>query len=201
VVVGNPNPDWIAGLNGSVQYKNWSFYMLWDFRQGGDIWNGTRGALDYFGTSAASGENRGENFVWTDNVTGNTGVYAPGTVINGEDVSGKPNATEIPNDENSRALGPLSGFTGASRAYIEDGSWVRLRQVTVAYTFPTKTFEGSKFVKGLSLSFTGRNLLLFTNYTGIDPETNLSGSTNSQGADYFNMPNTRGYIFSLKANF
>jgi hypothetical protein len=175
--------------------------MLWDIRQGGDIWNGTRGALDYFGTSAASGENRNQDYVWTDVVTGNNGVYEPNTVIDGVDVSGQPNTTMIPNNEYSNAFGPLSGFTGASRAYIEDGSWVRLRQLTLTYTLPTAMFEKSKSIKGLTLSFTGRNLLLFTDYQGIDPETNLSGSTNSQGADYFNMPNTKGFIFSLKANF
>ncbi len=201
VVVGNPNPDWLMGINSTLTYKNFSLYMLWDIRQGGDIWNGTRGALDYFGTSAASGENRNQDYVWTDVVTGNNGVYEPNTVIDGVDVSGQPNTTMIPNNEYSNAFGPLSGFTGASRAYIEDGSWVRLRQLTLTYTLPTAMFEKSKSIKGLTLSFTGRNLLLFTDYQGIDPETNLSGSTNSQGADYFNMPNTKGFIFSLKANF
>lgn len=201
VVVGNPNPNFLLGLNGSVTYKNWSFYMLWDIRNGGDIWNGTRGALDYFGTSGESGENRGGTFVWQDVVKGNSGVYAPGTIINGEDVSGQANRTEIVNDENSRVLGPLSGFTGASRSYIEDGSWVRLRQVSLSYQFPASAFENSKFIKGLNIGFTGRNVLLFTDYKGIDPETNLSGSTNSQGADYFNMPGTRGYILTAKFNF
>ena len=67
-------------------------------------------------------------------------------------------------------------------------------------TLPAKALEGSAF-KGLSFGIQGRNLWLSTPYTGVDPETNLSGATNSQGADYFNMPNTRGYIFSLKANF
>jgi len=201
VKVGDPNPDFLIGLNSTVTYKNWSFFMLWDIRQGGDIWNGTRGALDYFGTSAESGENRGGTFVWQDVVMGNSGVYAPGTIINGEDVSGQANRTEIVNDENSRVVGPLSGFTGASRPYIEDGSWIRLRQLTLGYQFAAKNFEKSKFFKGLNLSFTGRNLLLFTDYSGIDPETNLSGSTNSQGADYFNMPGTRGYILTAKFNF
>jgi hypothetical protein len=76
---------------------------------------------------------------------------------------------------------------------------VRLRQVGMSYRFEDKVLEGS-FLKGLTLSVTGRNLWLSTPYRGVDPETNLSGATNSQGADYFNMPNTRGVIFGLKAN-
>jgi hypothetical protein len=94
----------------------------------------------------------------------------------------------------------LSGFTGASRPFIEDGSWIRLRQIGLSYSLPEKVLAGTG-LKGLSLSAQGRNLFLSTPYTGVDPETNLSGATNSQGADYFNMPNTKGYIFSLKANF
>ena len=44
-------------------------------------------------------------------------------------------------------------------------------------------------------------LFLSTKYTGVDPETPLSGTTNAQGADYFNMPNTRSFTFNLRANF
>jgi hypothetical protein len=204
VVVGNPNPDYLMGITTNVDYKNFSFNMLWDIRQGGDIWNGTRGALYYFGTHydtemTPDGVKRGETFVWHDVVAGNSGVYAPGTTIDGVDVSGQANTTAILHDIDSYALGPLSGFTGASRPFIEDGSWVRLRQVGMSYRFEDKVLEGS-FLKGLTLSVTGRNLWLSTPYRGVDPETNLSGATNSQGADYFNMPNTRGVIFGLKAN-
>lgn len=205
VVVGDPNPDYLMGITTNASYKNWTFNMLWDIRQGGDIWNGTRGALYYFGTHADTdimpdGTGRGETFVWTDNVTGNSGYYAPGEVdANGNDIGGQPNNTPILNDIDSYALGPLSGFTGASRAFIEDGSWVRLRTVSLNYRFDKDAIKSTK-LKGLSVGVTGRNLFLSTPYRGVDPETNLSGATNSQGADYFNMPNTMGVIFNVKAN-
>ncbi len=195
VVVGDPNPDYIMGINNTVSWKNWTFDMLWDIREGGDIWNGTRGALYYFGTHKDVADGRGETFVWEDVVMGNSGVYAPGTPN-----AGQPNTSEIVRDETAYTTGPLSGFTGASRPFIEDGSWIRLRQVGITYTFDDDAFKNT-FIKGLSLYAQGRNLLLITDYQGIDPETNLSGSTNSQGADYFNMPNTRGYLFGLRANF
>jgi outer membrane receptor protein involved in Fe transport len=205
VVVGDPNPDWLMGITSLATYKNWSFNMLWDIRSGGDIWNGTRGALYYFGTHADTdvmpdGTKRGETFVWEDVVMGNTGVYAPGTTdADGNDISGQPNTTAVLNDIDSYALGPLSGFTGASRPFIEDGSWVRLRNIGVNYQFNKKALDGTA-LKGLSIGVSGRNLFLSTAYRGVDPETNLSGATNSQGADYFNMPNTMGVIFNLKAN-
>jgi TonB-linked SusC/RagA family outer membrane protein len=209
VVVGDPNPDFLLGWTNDISYKNWSFNMLWDIRQGGDIWNGTRGALMYFGThgdtesmTLNNGDvvERGGSYLWHDNVSGTSCVYAPGTVIDGNDVSGQANMTQIEHGFNSYANGPLSGFTGASRPFIEDGSWIRLRQIGLSYSLPEKVLAGTG-LKGLSLSAQGRNLFLSTPYTGVDPETNLSGATNSQGADYFNMPNTKGYIFSLKANF
>ena len=205
VVVGDPNPDWLMGITSLATYKNWSFNMLWDIRSGGDIWNGTRGALYYFGTHADTdvmpdGTQRGETFVWEDVVMGNTGVYAPGTTdADGNDISGQPNTTAVLNDIDSYAIGPLSGFTGASRPFIEDGSWVRLRNIGVNYQFNKKALDGTA-LKGLSIGVSGRNLFLSTPYRGVDPETNLSGATNSQGADYFNMPNTMGVIFNLKAN-
>jgi outer membrane receptor protein involved in Fe transport len=205
VVVGDPNPDWLMGITSLATYKNWSFNMLWDIRSGGDIWNGTRGALYYFGTHADTdvmpdGTQRGETFVWEDVVMGNNGVYAPGTTdADGNDISGQPNTTAVLNDIDSYALGPLSGFTGASRPFIEDGSWVRLRNIGVNYQFNKKALDGTA-LKGLSIGVSGRNLFLSTAYRGVDPETNLSGATNSQGADYFNMPNTMGVIFNLKAN-
>jgi TonB-linked SusC/RagA family outer membrane protein len=205
VVVGDPNPDYLMGITSAATYKNWSFNMLWDIRQGGDIWNGTRGALYYFGTHADTdvlpdGTKRGETFVWEDVVMGNSGVYAPGTTdADGNDISGQPNTTPILNDIDSYALGPLSGFTGASRPFIEDGSWVRLRNIGVNYRFDADALNGTK-LKGLSVGVSGRNVFLRTPYRGVDPETNLSGATNSQGADYFNMPNTMGIIFNLKAN-
>ena len=67
------------------------------------------------------------------------------------------------------------------------------------YQFNKKALDGTA-LKGLSIGVSGRNLFLSTAYRGVDPETNLSGATNSQGADYFNMPNTMGVIFNLKAN-
>lgn len=205
VVVGDPNPDYLMGITTNASYKNWTFNMLWDIRQGGDIWNGTRGALYFFGTHADTdimpdGTARGEYFVWEDVVKGNSGVYAPGTLdANGNDISGQPNTTEIVNDFDTYYYGGLSGFTGASRPYIEDGSWVRLRTVSLNYRFDKDAIKSTK-LKGLSVGVTGRNLFLSTPYRGVDPETNLSGATNSQGADYFNMPNTMGVIFNVKAN-
>ncbi|MEZ7998767.1 MAG: TonB-dependent receptor, partial [Flavobacteriales bacterium] len=83
-IIGDPNPDWLMGINNAFEYKDFKFSFLWDIREGGDIWNGTKGALYYFGTHEDTAEDRYESFVYE-------GVYAPGTEIGGEDVSGQAN--------------------------------------------------------------------------------------------------------------
>ena len=200
-IVGDPNPDWLMGINNNLQIGNLSFSFLWDIRVGGDIWNGTRGALYYFGmhentalVDDETGVARDETFVFE-------GVYAPGTVdADGNDISGQANTIPITKDISWYALGPGSGFTGPSEQFVEDGGWVRLRQLSLNYDF-SDMVKNSKFIKGLTFGITARNLFLSTKYTGVDPETSLSGTTNAQGADYFNMPNTRSFTFNLRANF
>src|SRR2546422_7847945 len=67
----------------------------------------------------------------------------------------------------------------------------------LSYTFPLEMLG----VQNLTLSLTGRNLKTWTNYTGNDPETNLTGPSNGQGLDYFNNPTVRSWIVSLQLDY
>ena len=89
-------------------------------------------------------------------------------------------------------------LAGVSEASIEDASWVRLRELNLTYNLPAKILGK---LSGCAITLTARNLLLFTPYSGIDPETSLSGAGNSSGVDYFNMPGTRSYGINLKFDF
>ena len=80
---------------------------------------------------------------------------------------------------------------------MEPADWVRLRELTLAYTIPVQ----KKVLANAEVYFTGRNLWLQTPYSGIDPETNLQGAINGQGMDYFNMPGTKSYTIGLKLTF
>lgn len=193
-VLGDPTPDWISGIRNTFSYKGLSLSALLDIRQGGDIWNGTNGIINYFGTSQLTAEDR--------NIRGYVfdGVLADGT--------GTPTdvANNIPVDFANPANGlggnkwVKYGFGGLVEENIQDGSWVRLREVTLTYQFPTALLSKAK-ISNASLSLTGRNLWLQTSYTGIDPETNLTGASNGIGLDYFNMPNTRSYGAALRVTF
>ena len=191
--IGDPNPDWIAGIRNSISYKGFTASVLLDLRQGGDVWNGTLGIIRYFGTAEETADLREVR-----------GAVIEGVVQTGEE-NGAPVYTEntTPVDYANPAQGVGSyrwvryGFGGVSEEAIEDASWTRIREVTVSYELPASLFNNF-FVSGATVSFTGRNLALWTDYTGIDPETNLTGNTNGFGLDYFNMPNTRSYGFKLR---
>jgi hypothetical protein len=91
------------------------------------------------------------------------------------------------------------GF-GWTEDNIEDASWVRLRELTITYSFPNTLLNNTP-LSHASISFTGRNLWLSTKYQGIDPEANLTGSSNGFGLEYFGMPNTKSYGIALKVTF
>jgi len=198
-IIGDPNPDWLMGISNSFNYKGFNFSFLWDIRQGGDVWNGTNGVAEYFGVTQETADLRGE---------AGQGVIFDGVVASGTNTEGE--TTYVPNqqqvDLNNNAIGIASnrwqryGFGTLGEENVEDASWVRLRQVSLGYRLPSALLGDGPF-STVDITLTGRNLLLFTPYTGIDPETNLTGTSNGFGLDYFNNPNTRGYSLSVRLTF
>lgn len=193
-VLGNPNPDWTAGFRNSFSYKGVTLSALLDIRQGGDIWCGTCGIINYFGTSKQSADERNDVVIFD-------GVQNVGTAENPEYVKNNtPYALANAADGLGSFYRVKYGFGGITEMNVYDGSWIRLREVTMAYSLPSSMLEDT-FVEGMTISLTGRNLWLSTDYPGIDPETNLTGSSNGYGLDYFNMPNTKSFTATVKLNF
>ena len=93
-------------------------------------------------------------------------------------------------------------YNVVSSNFIEDGSYIRLSYVTVGYDFSKFLKKGCP-IKGLKLSATGRNLFLLSKYTGSDPQilAGTGGGTGSAGIDYYSVPSTRSFNFSLSATF
>ena len=184
---GNPNPDWLAGIRNTFTFKGLSISGLLDIRQGGEMWCGTCGIINYFGTSKETGDLRNETVVFD-------GVRTDGTA----------NTISVPYYDPAAGLGAnywvRYGFGGTSEQSIFDTSWLRLRELTISYNLP-KTLLDRLSLNDVMFSLTGRNLWLDTDYPGIDPETNLTGSSNGFGLDYFNMPNTRSYGASVRVTF
>ncbi len=180
-VIGDPNPDFMLGIRNTFTYKGIQLSFLFDIRQGGDVYNGTRNVMNSLGTSKQT-ENRDEDYIF------------PGINVN----TGLPNTVAVKRD--ARYYSAQGGLAGLSEAAIEDGSYVRLRELSLSYSMPAKWLGKTPF-SGINVGVNTRNLLLWTKYSGIDPETNLSGVSNSLGRDYFNMPNTKGVEFSLQVTF
>ena len=82
---------------------------------------------------------------------------------------------------------------------------MRLSSINVSYTIPESLLERVKFIRSATVNFTGTNLLLLTNYKGLDPETTAAGSgvvgSSSVGIDYCGVPATRGFSFGLNLSF
>jgi hypothetical protein len=148
------------------------------------MWNGTRGALYFFGTHKETEDRTGTKVF--------DGVKAS---------NGQSNDIAAPYGEGWLSLGNGNGFFGSNTEdFIEDASWVRLRELSLSYVIPSSMMESTPF-SGLTVSFTGRNLWLSTAYKGVDPETSLLGASSGQGLDYFNMPSAKSYVFSFSLNF
>jgi hypothetical protein len=236
-IIGDPNPDWLGNIRFSYNYKSTlRFSALFDIKYGGDIWNGTKGALYYFGAHEETTQQT-EVYVQGGQIidgitTWNSGIK---TWWEGQDVGSmtaadahineaqdlltfrgylenfsmytdhecQTSSTEIPCivavTEEAYYSGPFSGFTGPASQFVEDGSYIKLREISLSYLYTgnlVKTFG----VQSLDFSLTMRNIYTWTNYSGIDPETNLAGTSNVRGLDYFGNPQTRSILFTMTVN-
>lgn len=188
-VIGNPNPDFIAGIGADLTINKFQFNVLFDWRQGGDMWNGTKGALVNYGTHKIT-EERGSSIVFPG--VGGT-LTESGFVVSNQ--LNNVNATL----SEAWYRGNGGGFGAVSEHFVEDASSFRIRNIGMSYDF------GSLFNKGLKnlvFGVSANNILLWSPYDGIDPISSLVGSnSNGQGLDYFNNPATRSLIFKLNAKF
>lgn len=184
-LIGNREPDWLLGLGSTFRWKDLTVGFLFDGRCGGDVVNVTRRSLFSNGMDALLPKYRSHEAVFKGVVKQADGTYVP-------------NTTPIIIDSNF----VNNYFYAVSSNFVEDGSYIRLSYVTLAYDF-TRFLSKNCPIKGLKLSATGRNLFLLTKYTGTDPQilAGTGGGTGSAGIDNYNVPTTRSFNFSLSATF
>lgn len=185
-VVGDPNPDWTGSLTSSLNlWGKLNFSALIDYRSGGQIFNGTKGALLAFGAHKTS-EIRGETRTFgTD--------WLPGPVTG----PGVGKAVVLDEDTWFGNLG--NWFSGPGSQFIEDGTFLKVREISVSYNWAAPFIQRAGF-SNVDIRLAGRNLWTSTDYTGIDPEANLGGATSSRGNEYFNNPQARSLVFTLGFN-
>ncbi|MBA2572661.1 MAG: TonB-dependent receptor, partial [Gemmatimonadetes bacterium] len=202
-VIAIPEPDWTAGIRSSVTlFSNIQVSGLLDIRKGGQMWNGTRGALYSYGThgdtdARATCTAPAANSPAT--CTGNERVFGQTILEHEKAVVGPGVGKSVPIGENWWRLGLGNNFSGPSEQFVEDAGFVKLREIAVNYRVPV-SLSRRMGMSGIDLRLAGRNLKTWTNYTGYDPETNLGGGSNVTGVDYFNNPQTRQWILSVGLN-
>ena len=189
IYIGNREPDFLMGLGSTFRYKHATLSFLFDGRCGGDVVNVTGRSLITNGMAR-----------WYDRYRNREVIINGVQEVVGADgeMTYVKNTTPIILDQNFVA----TYFSTVSSNFIEDGSYIRLSYVTLGYDF-SHLFKKTWAVKGLSATFTGRNLFLLTKYSGNDPAilAAVSGGTGGMGIDNYNVPVSRSFNFSLKATF
>ncbi len=172
-IIGNAMPYCTFGITNTFSFKGLSLDMLLTGSQGNDIFNASR--IDLEGMK----DNKNQSAV----------------VLNRWTTEGQ--ITDIPRAGPSNFQG-ISATANSTR-WIEDGSYVRMKAVTLGYNFK-KLFLG---LTSLKLYATGQNLITWTKYSGFDPEVSAFGGNTGtgQGIDYGTYPQVRTFIFGLKAGF
>ncbi|PTB95595.1 TonB-dependent receptor, partial [Marivirga lumbricoides] len=184
VNIGHFLPDFSYGINASANYKNFDLSMFFQGVQGNEILNTNRYHLE--GMTRLFNSSTVVLDRWTGPGTSNT---VPRAIV------GDPNA-------NSRI----------SDRFVEDGSYLRLKNLTIGYTLPSSLFSrnGDGFIQRIRIYATSQNLLTFTDYTGYDPEIgvrtdlgNQGGQTQTlnSGVDFGQYPQPRTFIGGIQIGF
>ena len=214
--VGNREPKFTGGWNNTFTWKNVSFNMLWEFRVGGDVFNGTKYAMSMSGVSELSGDWRNDPLT-ISGVTGHDEVV--GQDANGNDIiatiydnvsnTWKPGETCTYNGKQMSSTNVITNYYTGAYGY-ETANWItkvnslRLRTISLSYSLPRALLAKTKVLDRAIITASATNLLLFTNYDG-DPEVAAAGAgrggSSSVGFDYCGVPSTRQYALGVNLTF
>ncbi|MDR2937075.1 MAG: TonB-dependent receptor, partial [Rikenellaceae bacterium] len=197
-IIGNTNPKHTGGFNVNASYKNFDLLLGFNWSYGNDIYNAAK--LNNSTMIQRSNINSGREFA--DRYK----LYQPSA-------DGK-SMTRVTDPEQLRAMNETNGaakiwypymIMGLVHTYgIEDGSFLRLNNVTLGYTLP-QTLTKKAGVTKLRVYATVYNAWLWTNYTGYDPEVDSGTGRNNTyptpGMDWGTYPRTRTYTFGININF
>lgn len=192
IIIGNMNPDWQGGINNQFNYQNWSLSFLVDVRWGGDLfsldqWYGQGTGL-YPITAGLNDRGNPKR----DPVSEGGGV-----LLDGVNEDGSPNETYA----EVNYVGAYGYVQNPLAYYIYDGSYVKLREVSLSYNLPQSILESIGALRGATLSLTGRNLwIIHKNVPYADPEQSI-GAASITGYQGGNMPSIRNVTFNLQLNF
>ena len=164
-IIGNPWPEFEGGITNNLSFRGFDLNVFFQFSQGNDIFNGNRIYTDQYGSGGEDNNSIRARDRWSIN---------------------NPNGTEP-----RAVVGDPNENTRTSDRFIEDGSYVRLKNAVLGYTFPQRTVSRFGF-RSLRLYVQAQNLVTWTDYSGFDPEVNYAGDTSvTRGTDFYTLPQAR----------
>ncbi|CAG4990088.1 TonB-dependent receptor P26 [Dyadobacter sp. CECT 9275] len=173
VFLGNPNPDFNYGINLGLEYKNFDLSMFFYGVQGNELWN--------------------QNLYWTDFNASYVQAKSKTALYNSWTPERKNAKVSI---QENRQTASTNG--SPTSYYIEDGSYLRLKNIQLGYNVPANLLKGIK-VTGLRIYVQSANLFTLTKFSGLDPE--IGGSATSFGASEASYPNDKQFLFGAKLSF
>lgn len=187
-VIGNANPDWLAGITNKVTYKGLFFSFLIDIKKGGDVFSTDL----YYGLSTGLyPETAGNNDL--GNPLRNTNADGGGLIRPGVTPDGKTNTLR----SGTSTYGAYGYRYDADKAFVYDAGYVKLREAALGFSFPKRMFSKG-VIKGIDLSLVGRNLwIIDKSLPYADPEEGF-GSGNLQGTQTGAYPTVRSIGFNVK---
>ncbi|MGU3376476.1 hypothetical protein [Chryseobacterium sp. M5A1_1a] len=182
-IIADPTPDFVMKFNHSLTYRRFSLDINWEWKKGGQVWNGTQAVLDYYGRSYDSGVERNtKNYIFQ-------GVHANGN-INQTPVDFYDPHRNVQENRWSRY-----GYLGVAENYVQKADYVRINNISLSANFPINNTQRS-----LKFTLYVDNIMLWQANKGVDPNQNFYDTDNGRGLDFFNLPSfkTFGCIVSFK---
>ncbi|HEX7942631.1 MAG TPA: hypothetical protein VF488_12540, partial [Gemmatimonadaceae bacterium] len=196
-VIAVGSPKWTGSVRTTLTFRKFQLSGLLDIKHGGQIWNGTRGALYFFGAHRDTQVRTKTVVLGKDWLPGPVGGPGAGIPIDFSAVDTSTGQTF--GQEFFQGIG--GGFGPVASQFVEDGGYTKLREISVAYTFDQPWVRRALGLSSIGARLAGRNLHTWTKYSGIDPETNLAGALGAiQDVDYFNNPQTRSIVLTFDLN-
>lgn len=183
-IIADPTPDFIMKFSHHLTYKMFALDISWEWKKGGQIWNGTQAVLDYYGRSKSSADERNiKNFVF-----------------DGVNSSGNANQIPVdfynPNESVSENRWTRYGFLGVAENYVEKSDYVRINDITLSAYFNIGDLR-----KALGISFYVNNIFMWQANSGPDSDQNFYDFNNGRGLDFFNLPSFKTFGCTVSFKF
>lgn len=194
VKIGNGSPDMTGGFSNTFTYKGFDLNVFMKFSVGNDMYNATKHSMSPYSPFENVPTEFGNNY------------YRLIDPLTGQETKSVARLKELNPDESSRTWSlsttNANTITYPSSYFVEDASYLRLAQVTLGYTFPSKWMKKMR-ISNLRLYFTANNLCTITGYSGYDPDASSENDNIicTPGYDSSAYPSSRSYVVGLNLAF